>query len=104
MTIRSVHFETKISLPMYIFGHLSFFFFNSMYANSPHNCILPDSLYRWLHSGKDWESTRPLVPGSSSQCSQLGICSSGCFLHPDTGRSFCTDVPPQPLKSYGGGK
>lgn len=46
-------------------------------------------------------STRPLVPGNNSQCSQPGIDNNVYFLHPDTGLSFCTGESPLPLKLYG---
>lgn len=45
-------------------------------------------------------STRLLVLGSNSLCTQLGICNNGCFLRPDTGLSFCTGEPPPRLKSH----
>lgn len=64
----------------------------------PHSCSLPGSRCRRLHSGRDWASTRPLAPGSSSQCSRPGTCSSECCPHPGTGRSFCRGEPRPPLK------
>lgn len=68
-------------------------FFYQIYIYLPHNCSLPDNQYMWHHSGKDWVSTRPLVPGNNSQCSRLGIDNNVCFLHPDTGLSFCRGEP-----------
>lgn len=47
----------------------------------------------------DWVSTRPLVPGSNSQCTRPGSGSNVCFQHPDTGRSSCTGELPPLLKS-----
>lgn len=76
------------------------FSFSPVKIHLPHNCSLPNNQYRQLHSGKDWVSTRPLVPGSNSQCSRPGIDNNECFLHPDTGLSFCTGEPLPPLKSY----
>lgn len=54
----------------------------------------------WLHFGKDLVNTHPLVPGNSCLCNQPGIDNSVCFLHPDTGQSFCTGEPRLCLKSY----
>lgn len=44
-------------------------------------------------------STRPPVPGSNCQCSQLGSGNNACFQHPDTGLNSGTSEPRQHLQS-----